>query len=68
MPKRLFRQHEIDYIKSNSENQHLVDVAYVPKEVTTDTGKRYIFYLRDGRLDVFSKQVERSECTIAKWT
>ena len=68
--KCLFRQHEVDYIKSNTEYHHLVESAYVPKEITTDTGNRYVFYIRSGKLQVISKQVDKSQCYIGKegWT
>jgi nitrogenase molybdenum-iron protein alpha/beta subunit len=66
----LFLQHEIDYIKENTQKKHLVEDAYVPKEIITDTGNRYIFYLRDGKLTVLSKQVDKSKCAIGEggWT
>jgi hypothetical protein len=56
MNKRLFLQHEIDYIKSNTQKKHLVENVFVPKEIVADTGNRYVFYLRDEKLDVFSRK------------
>lgn len=69
MNQSLLHPHEHEYIRNNSQNRHLVDNAYVPKELTV-RGNRYVFYLTERKLQVISKQVDKTKCLVGKegWT